>query len=349
MANQEQFSNAAQTTLNGAIGSGTNPIVVAGNTGFPTSAQFRILIDTEIMTVTAGQAGTSWTVTRNSEPYAGVSAAAAHANGAVVTHLLTAAALVNAITNLNPIANSYGLTISGPSTAGQSLGLSILAGTNSSDNAAFFKTQAGATILNLRGDQQSIFGGPIWTPPAVGVALPSTTYGTVANVIDYQTPAAAASVIIPAAGSLPTGYRHLRITYKLKTSTATTAENMGIQFNGSAVANYFDNYAQFFNGAATYGDDNNVLLTKGQAASLPGSTAPANSFGTGEIVIYDYNSTTDHKTYTFVSIQRRGTGASGTSYQTGGGGWVIAPVAITTITLIATGNLTGFVTTMGIP
>jgi hypothetical protein len=96
MAN-EQFSNAPQTTLvlalaaaaQGASGSMT----VAGSGGFPTVPQFRIVIDQEILIVTA-LAGAVWTVTRGQENTQG----ATHAIGATVSHILTAGGL----TNLSP-------------------------------------------------------------------------------------------------------------------------------------------------------------------------------------------------------------------------------------------------------
>jgi hypothetical protein len=84
----EQFSNGPQTTLNGSITSGATSLVVASATGFPSSPQFRIRIDNELLLVTA-IAGTTWTVTRAIES----TTAAAHSNGATLTAVLTAGAL----------------------------------------------------------------------------------------------------------------------------------------------------------------------------------------------------------------------------------------------------------------
>ena len=64
---QEQYVNAASTTLAAAITSFVQTsIVVTSAAGFPTAPQFRILILGEIMLVTA-VSGTTWTVTRNVE------------------------------------------------------------------------------------------------------------------------------------------------------------------------------------------------------------------------------------------------------------------------------------------
>ncbi len=84
----EQFSNFAQTTLNGSMASTDTTLTVNSVTNFPTAAQFRLLIDTELLLVTA-LAGSTWTVTRGIES----TTAAAHANGATVAAELTAGAL----------------------------------------------------------------------------------------------------------------------------------------------------------------------------------------------------------------------------------------------------------------
>jgi hypothetical protein len=89
----EQFVNNAQTTLNGAINNSVTSLVVTSATGFPTVGNFRLLIDSEIMLVTA-VSGTTFTITRGIEG----TTAASHSSGAPVTHILTADALKNIIT-----------------------------------------------------------------------------------------------------------------------------------------------------------------------------------------------------------------------------------------------------------
>jgi len=87
----EQFANGASTTLNGGINNSVTTLTVASATGFPTSAQYRIVLDSEIMIVTAGAGTTTWTVTRGAES----TAAAPHTNGAPVTQILTAGSVKN--------------------------------------------------------------------------------------------------------------------------------------------------------------------------------------------------------------------------------------------------------------
>jgi hypothetical protein len=87
----EQFSNNARTTLSGAITNSATTIAVAAATGFPSTAQYRILIDAEVLLVTGGAGTTSWTVTRGVEG----TTADPHGDGALVTHIITAASLKN--------------------------------------------------------------------------------------------------------------------------------------------------------------------------------------------------------------------------------------------------------------
>src|SRR4030067_865169 len=82
----EQFKNLASTTLNGAIDDSTTTITVASAMGF-TGGNFRILIDSEIMKV-RGVSGLDLTVARGQEG----TSPTAHANAAVVRHVLTVGA-----------------------------------------------------------------------------------------------------------------------------------------------------------------------------------------------------------------------------------------------------------------
>lgn len=91
----ENFTNQSQTTLNGALNNSQTNVVVTSATGFP-AANFRIIVDSELMLVTTVSSNT-FTVTRAAES----TTAATHSNGATVTHVLTAASLVQAITDRN--------------------------------------------------------------------------------------------------------------------------------------------------------------------------------------------------------------------------------------------------------
>lgn len=99
----EQYANSAKTTLNGAINNSTTTVIINSATGFPTSGNFRILVEAEIMLVTA-VSGNTFTVTRGVESTTGAS----HADGLNVTHILTSASLKALFAQFNqygPIAN----------------------------------------------------------------------------------------------------------------------------------------------------------------------------------------------------------------------------------------------------
>jgi hypothetical protein len=86
----ERFANNSFTTLNGSITNSATSITVSGHSTFPSSAQFRIKIDNEIMIVTGGAGTNTWTVTRGAEG----TIARSHADGAIVKHVLTAGSLI---------------------------------------------------------------------------------------------------------------------------------------------------------------------------------------------------------------------------------------------------------------
>jgi hypothetical protein len=84
----EQLANNASSTLGSSINSSVTSLTVASAATFPSSGEFRILIDTEIMKVTA-VSSTTFTVSRGVEG----TTAASHTSGAAVTGILTADAM----------------------------------------------------------------------------------------------------------------------------------------------------------------------------------------------------------------------------------------------------------------
>lgn len=77
------ITRSATTTLDGAITSGTSPIVVHGFSHFPAAGSYIVQIDSEKLLVTAGQGTLSWTVTRGYQS----TTPASHADNAPVTAL----------------------------------------------------------------------------------------------------------------------------------------------------------------------------------------------------------------------------------------------------------------------
>jgi len=81
---REQFANNAADTLNGAINNSVTSLAVNSASEFPTDGNFRIIIESEILLVTAVSTNT-FTVVRGQEG----TTAASHSSGAVVTQILT--------------------------------------------------------------------------------------------------------------------------------------------------------------------------------------------------------------------------------------------------------------------
>ncbi|NJL70162.1 MAG: hypothetical protein HC888_00510 [Candidatus Competibacteraceae bacterium] len=88
----EQYANNSATTLNGAINDSVTTITVADGSVFPSSGDFRIVIDDEILLVTA-RSTNDLTVTRGVEN----TTAASHSDSADVTHILSRQSLLNIV------------------------------------------------------------------------------------------------------------------------------------------------------------------------------------------------------------------------------------------------------------
>lgn len=89
----EKFANNAQSSLTADVSNVATSLTVLSGTPFPASGNFRILIDSEIMLVTAITGGTTFTVTRAQEG----TSAVFHANGSLVSHLWTVGSLDQSI------------------------------------------------------------------------------------------------------------------------------------------------------------------------------------------------------------------------------------------------------------
>lgn len=86
----EKLSNSAITTLALSTNASATSISVSAFSMFPPSGDFRILVDNELMLVTAGSSTSTWTVTRGIEN----TTAVAHAAGAQVALVITSAGLL---------------------------------------------------------------------------------------------------------------------------------------------------------------------------------------------------------------------------------------------------------------
>lgn len=84
----EQFANNATSTLSSSIGSSDTSLTVSTGTPFSSSGNFRIVVESEIMLVTA-RSGNTLSITRGQEG----TIAVAHSSGTAVTQIVTAGAI----------------------------------------------------------------------------------------------------------------------------------------------------------------------------------------------------------------------------------------------------------------
>ena len=104
----EQFANNARTTLSAGINSSVTSITVNSASNFPTSPIYRIIMDGEIMLVTAGAGTTTWTVTRGAEGTTAVS----HNAGATLTQIITSGGLSQYRSETTTVVGTAGETLS---------------------------------------------------------------------------------------------------------------------------------------------------------------------------------------------------------------------------------------------
>lgn len=89
----EQYANNAKTTLNGAINNSTTSITVTDGSVFPSSGDYRLKVDSELMLCTA-RSGNTLTVTRGIES----TTAASHSDLAQISLVLTKQSFINLLT-----------------------------------------------------------------------------------------------------------------------------------------------------------------------------------------------------------------------------------------------------------
>jgi hypothetical protein len=85
----EQLANFGETTVNEALDDSETTVTVADGSVFPSSGNFRVVVDDELMLVTA-RSSNDLTVTRGAES----TSAAAHDDGSDITMVATAASML---------------------------------------------------------------------------------------------------------------------------------------------------------------------------------------------------------------------------------------------------------------
>lgn len=214
----------------------------------------------------------------------------------------------------------------------------------------------GATSLSLRNNANNAdnliltdagigtMRNALKVPPSAGGTVATSNYGSVPVKIEEQTLSSSSGITIPASGSLPTGGRNLVIRWKIRSSAAATSDDMWLRFNGdSGATNYSTQFVDATSGTvSTSGsqDAQNHIL----AGRLTGNTSPANEFGIGKLVIFDYNDTSGQKHILSESFARETTGTTGMRWRSCGGVW-LSTSAITSLVFSSgagNGTFTGY-------
>lgn len=154
--------------------------------------------------------------------------------------------------------------------------------------------------------------------------------GALAQIADQLLGADAASIDF---AGIPATYNHLLVVVTGRTSAANPSNQVQVQLNGDAGANYDRQYLRI-NGTTV---ENNFATgqTVAQLFDLPGSTATANYAGGGSFMIPNYTGTVFFKTMTATGGNLEG----GTAGQTtlAEAVWK-STAAVNRITLVTAGN-----------
>jgi len=197
-------SCAPTTTLNGGISNSVTSVTVSSASGFPTSGNFTIQVDSEQMTVTAGQGTTTWTVTRG----ANSTTAASHNSGATVSRVTSyslnhtlATAQTASYTSTSPTVTTLAAAV-GSTTLGAAItttsATSITVSLATSFPAVPFVIQVDSEQMNVTAESGA--GNKTWTVTRGYNSTTAATHATAAPVNQVSVSVASASAF-PGSGS----------------------------------------------------------------------------------------------------------------------------------------------------
>lgn len=137
--------------------------------------------------------------------------------------------------------------------------------------------------------------------------------------------------------SISGGYNDLMLVLTARSSAAVLFDSAFFRFNNDSGSNY---YFQVLRGNSTTASAIEGRGSSGvDRASVPGSSAPANSFGVVRITIHDYASSSILKAGTYESFAYVDSGAAGMRHETAGFLWN-STAAITRVQIV-NGNAFG--------
>jgi hypothetical protein len=183
-------------------------------------------------------------------------------------------------------------------------------------------TLAGDTDVSISSPAQGHvlgYNGSAWTNVGGMQRISSQTLVSTAASITFS--------------SIPGTYKHLLLVAQQRGTTATTALDAAMQFNGDTGANYLTTRL-YNNSSSTAASLEATGQTNIVIGGIPGSSAGANAFGDAHITIPNYAGSND-KGIVYTSGFITANSAGGGSVQTGHGAWFSTAV-ITSITVFPT-------------
>jgi hypothetical protein len=146
-----------------------------------------------------------------------------------------------------------------------------------------FGSGTGQTFIDGAG--KHILSNTLEIPPAAGGTVAPTQYGSVpVKIAEFDTTLGAATITF---SSIPTGFRNLFYTAKMRDGSATTSlANLTMQFNG-ATTGYYDVQGDFTTAAAS-GNQINVAQMRAGITANGGLNSAWVAYSQGRIL--DYNS-----------------------------------------------------------
>lgn len=175
------------------------------------------------------------------------------------------------------------------------------------------------------GDVLTVTAGAVgWAAPAGGGGS-----GAVTKITETILGSAAATISLT---SISGSYRNLRLTLTGRCTAAITAATVQIRFNGDTAANY--DWQQLASHSAGIPVSMSLGATSIELGYISGASAPANTPGTAEFVVFDYARTVWDKQVQSRTALKQGTSGASQLWLKDTIGWWRSTVAVTQIDIL---------------
>jgi hypothetical protein len=255
----EQYFNDYGTTLTAGITAAQTTLNVMSTYGYPSTGNFRIRIDSELMLVT-GISGDTWTVVRGIES----TAAASHLSGATIGHFLTGGGLAQILTENG--ASGTGALITWKGTWGIGTGYNL-------NDAVSYNGSSYISLQNGNIAQQPDTSSAWWALIAAGETLNIQTNGTNNTTQSLLNLKSGANITITDDGS-----GGVTIASASSASMGTLATRPSASVSGRLYFATDQSFMYFDNGSSWYSFGNLTLIpTAPDPSSFSGLNAETSS------------------------------------------------------------------------